>query len=50
MGLVHSTPGAYIPFPGGSAGILKGFVAFIRVALTQKEFRTSEGVPWGTFS
>ena len=32
MGPVHSTPGAYIPVPGGSAVVLKGFVTFIRDA------------------
>ena len=41
MELVHSTPGAYIPVPGCSAGILKGFVKKIE---SQKEFRIGEGV------
>ena len=32
MEALHSMPGAYIPFPGCSAGILKGFPTFIRGA------------------
>ena len=41
MGPGHSIPGAYIPVPGGSAVVLKGFVKKIE---SQKEFRISEGV------
>ena len=32
MGLVHSIPGHYIPVPGGSAVVLKGFATLVRVA------------------
>ena len=32
MGLEHSMRGAYIPVPGGSAVVLKGFVTLVRVA------------------
>ena len=32
MEAVHSAPGAYIPVPSCSAGILKGFPTFIRGA------------------
>ena len=35
MGAVHSTPGAYIPVPGGSPVVLKGVV---------KKFRLAEGI------
>ena len=31
MGLVHSIPGHYIPVPGGSAVVLKGFATLVRV-------------------
>ena len=31
MEAVHSLPGHYIPVPGGSAVVLKGFATFIRV-------------------
>ena len=47
MGPGHFDPGAYIPVPGCSAVVLKGFVKKIE---SQKEFRTSEGVPLVTFT
>ena len=31
MGLEHSTRGVYIPVPGGSAVVLKGFATLVRV-------------------
>ena len=44
MGPVHSTPGAYIPVPGGSTVVLKGFG---KIFESQKEFRICEGVEVG---